>query len=852
MQRPKSAYKIVVKIFLIAMASIIALLAAAILLLFVYENDIKQVILGELNKNLKAEVKIKPENIRLTIIKTFPDCSIQFEDVLIMEALPIKKRDTLLFAHQLNLHFNVMNIWNKKYDIEKIKLKDAYANLQVFKNGSNNYTFWNSNSAAQNNDSVKFSLNLVNIENCLLRYKNKQQVFKTDLQINSLRLKGNFSSDDYQLESVANIDIKQMVQNKTGFLIEKNLLFDVDLQVKGKVYTINQAKLNLNQLAIELKGNFIYQDSLQQINMAFDAPDLDIQSALSLLPEKHKGRINDYKSKGNFYAKGNLQYQTNGNYAINSSFGIKNGEITYQANDITVNQVFVDGNFLLSQSKSSIDLRSISMNLLNDKLSGQLRLSDFSKPEIQCKLNASFNLANLQKFWPIDTISSIQGQMDLALEANGLLEDFQKQNISGNNHINIDAGIKALQLQLKADDKMYEVISASVSVKDQDIEVHDLQLKRGQSDLTLNGKLPGLLSSLSHSSEPFIIEGSLNSNVILMEDFLPKDNTQAANENPLIPSNIEFKLDASIQKFVFGKFEAKNIRGDIECKNQKIFVNDVKFESSEGDVELNAFADNSKGHIEVVMQSSFSGINIQKMFSSFNNFGQNTLMDKNIKGIANANIDFSGTWSNKLEVNEKSIQTTCELNIDRGELIDFKPLESLSNYVAVDELKHIKFSSLQSKIEIKNRLITIPQTNIKNSALNINFWGTQTFDFDIDYHIQLLISDYLNKKRKNKDDEFGPVENDPSNKRSAFILMTGNLDNPIIKYDKKGLKQKIKADIKMEKQNIKQIFKEEFGLFKRDTLKTQNQKKSEQRFELEKAEKKKANTAKEEEDDGDF
>ena len=849
--RPKSAYKIVAKIFLIAIASAFAVLAAAILLLFVYENDIKQVILGELNKNLKAEVKIKPENIQLTIIKSFPDCSIQFSEVLILEALPIKKRDTLLFAHQLNLHFNVMNIWNKKYDIEKIKLKDAYANLHVFKNGNNNYTFWNNSNKNQNNDSVKFSLNLVSIENCLLRYKNKQQGFKTELLINSIRLKGNFSADAYRLESVANIDIKQMAQSKTSFLKEKNLMFDVDFQVKGKVYTINKAKLNLNQLALELKGNFIYQDSLQMLNIAFDAPDLDIQSALSLLPEKHKGRINDYKSKGNFYAKGNLQYQSKSNYAFNSSFGIKNGEITYQANDIMVDQVFVDGDFLFSQSKSSIDLRSITMNLLNDKLSGQLRVNDFAKPEIQCKLNASFNLANLQKFWPIDTLANVQGQMDLAIEANGLLEDFQKQNISGNSHINIGAGIKTLQLQLKGDEKMYEVESASVSVIDQNIEVHDLQLKRGQSDLKLNGKLPGLLSAINHSTEAFIIEGSLSSNFILMEDFLPKSSSAEGNENALIPSNIEFKLDASIQKFVFGKFEAKNIKGDLECKNQKMFVNDVKFETSEGDVELNAFADNSKGRIDVVMQSSFSGINIQKMFSSLNNFGQNTLMDKNIKGIANANIDFSGTWSNKLEVNEKSIQTICQLNIDRGELIDFKPLESLSNYVTVDELKHIKFSSLQSKIEIKNRLITIPQTNIKNSALNINFWGTQTFDFDIDYHIQLLISDYLNKKRKNKDDEFGPVENDASNKRSAFILMTGNLDNPIIKYDKKGLKQKIKDDIKVEKQNIKQIFKEEFGLFKRDTLKAQNQKKSEQRFELEKSEKKKGNTANDE-DDGDF
>ena len=850
--KPKNAYALVGKIFLITIGSLLAIIGALVLLLFVYENEIKKAILGELNKNLQAEVKINPENINLTIIKSFPDCAMQFNDVLILEALPVKNRDTLLFAGQLNLLFNVMDIWHKKYDIQKIKLKDAYANLQILKNGKNNFTFWKENPNASNNDSLNFNLNRVNLENCLLKFKNKAALFKTEVLIRQMQLKGNFSAEAYKLESTANIDLLLIAQNKNTVLQNKNLTFDIDLEVKQNNYLINKAKLNLNKLALDLSGNCVYRDSLQALNLAFNAPDLDIQSLLSLLPESHKGRIQDYQSQGNFYTTGQLQYHSKENYSLAASFGIKNGEVIYQKNDIKADQILIDGEFLMSQKTTELNLRNMSLNLLNDKLSAQLKIKDFSNPEILCKINAHANLLNLQKFWPIDTITAIEGQMDLAIEANGLWEDFQKQNLKGNSHIAIDAAAQSIKAKLKDDDKLYEVGSASLSVRDQDIEVYDLQLKRGSSDLKISGKLPGLMAAINHSTETFVIDGKLESDLIIMEDFLPKSNNSTANNETIIPTNIEFKLDAKIKKFVFGKFEAKNIHGDMECKHRKVFVNDVTLETSDGEVILNAFADNNKNRLDVVMQTSFSNININKLFTSFNNFGQNTLIDKNIKGVATATVDFSGTWSNRLEVDEKSIQTNCLLNVERGELIDFKPLESLSNYVSLDELKHIKFQTLQSKIEIKNRVITIPQTNIKNSALNINFWGTQTFDYDIDYHIQLLLSDYLSKKRKRNDDEFGPVENDPENKRSAFILMTGNLDNPIIKYDKKGLKQKIKADIKAEKQNIKQIFREEFGLFKRDTTKTAKQKKSEQQFELEKPGKKKANTSKEEEDDGDF
>lgn len=848
----KNPFKIAVKILLALLISILALIGTSVLLLFVYENDIKNAIVGELNKNLNAEVKINPENINLTIIKTFPDCALQFNDVLILEALPIKKRDTLLFAEQLNLHFNVMDIWNKKYDVQKIKIRNAYANLLILKNGKNNYTFWKSSNKKESKDSVKFNLNLVSIENCLLRYKDKQQLFKTELRINALKFKGNFEEEKYEIESKADLEINYITQNKTTFLKDKNLSYNIDFNVDGNQYKLNNAFLNLNKMTLDLNGSFMYKDSIQNLKIQFNAPDLEIQSILSLLPEEYKSRITDYKSVGNFYAKGTFEYKNNNHYNFSSSFGIKNGEITYQPKSTKATDVNLIGDLQMQPKSAALNINAFNFKLNNDELNGNLALNDFENPHIKCQVNANFNLNNLQNFLPIDTITAIQGNLKLNLEAEGLVSDFKKQIFSDKTHLSADLEIKALELQLKEDDKLYKVEGASLTVREQDIEVQDLQLNRGQSDLKLSGKLPKLISALTNTNQALIVEGSLFSKTILMEDFLPKKSTSNGNDNALIPNNIQFKLNAAILKFSFGKFEAKNVTGEIDCINQRLLANDIKLETSSGEVVLNVFADNSKHKLDVVMQSNFKDININTLFTQFNNFGQNTLIDQNIKGIANATIDFAGTWTNQLEVNENSIVTTCKLNIDRGELIDFKPLQSLANYVDVSELKRIKFSTLESKIDIKNRIITIPETSIKNSALNINFWGTHTFDYDIDYHIQLLISDYLSKKRKRNDDEFGPIENDASNKRSAFILMTGNIDNPIIKYDKKGLKQKIKSDIKTEKQNVKQIFKEEFGIFKRDTIKVQKQKKTEQVFELENLEKKKAKQSNKIEDDDDF
>ena len=145
--------------------------------------------------------------------------------------------------------------------------------------------------------------------------------------------------------------------------------------------------------------------------------------------------------------------------------------------------------------------------------------------------------------------------------------------------------------------------------------------------------------------------------------------------------------------------------------------------------------------------------------------------------------------------------------------------------------------------------------------MNIDLWGKHTFRNEIDYHIQLLLSELLaNKKRANKqlDEEMEVMENDPENRRSVFIVMTGTVDNPIIKYDRKGLKQKIGEDIKAEKQSLKQILKEEFGLFKKDsTLLKSDKPKAENKFKIEYGENKEVKPKtlqpkKKEEDDDDF
>jgi hypothetical protein len=831
----KPLYKKAGRAILVLCISTLVIICSLVALLFIYENEVKQAIVTELNKHLKAEVRVDPRDIDLTIIKTFPDCSIEFRNLLMLEALPVKKRDTLLFAGQLNLHFNIQDLWNKKYNIKKIKIQDGLARLVISPKGKPNYIFWEE-SGGKGKDSIQFNLQHIGVKNFQFAFKNKQVKFKTSVTIRDLVFKGIFRSADYDMNSSGHLFVNEMVSGKTSFLKKKQCDFDMELAVRGKSYQIKKAAVELNKLGLSLAGELLYEDSLQRVHLKYTVPDLDIASLLSLLPAGTVAKMEEYESSGDFYASGEFDYKEKSNYELRTDFGIKGGSVTYKANGTTADHINLQGSLRYGSASSKLVLKNFAIRLNNDEMTGSCTLKDFADPSLAFAADASLNLENVLRFWPVDTIRQLRGNVNMHVNITGRLEDLRNNAFSTKVGLELNASASNLEIQFKKDEKLYAVESVSLIANDREMEVRQLKLRRGNSDIMLNGKIPGIFNYLLDRKSPLVINGTLSSRHLGLDDFLSTGQNSTENNKPLIPANVRFALSAGIGDFTLGKFNAKHITGDIEIHGQKAIVSDMKFETMEGSAVVNAFADNSRGPLDVVLEGDLKGINVSTLFSQLNNFGQATLQDKNIGGVASANIVFSGQWSNALKPEYRSIQATCDLNIERGVLRDFKPLLSLSRFVDVAELGNIRFSTLQTRIQIANSTITIPKTTINNSALNIDYWGTHTFDNAINYHFKLLLSELLSKKRKKQDDEFGPVANDRDNRRSAFILMTGTVENPIIKYDRQGLKEKIREDIRQEKQNMKAILKEEFGLFKKDSINTP--KRNATAFELEKPEKK--------------
>jgi hypothetical protein len=95
--------------------------------------------------------------------------------------------------------------------------------------------------------------------------------------------------------------------------------------------------------------------------------------------------------------------------------------------------------------------------------------------------------------------------------------------------------------------------------------------------------------------------------------------------------------------------------------------------------------------------------------------------------------------------------------------------------------------------------------------MNVKLSGEQGFDETIDYHFVVKLSEVLSKRaiKKKENSEFGELENDQSSIR-LFLKMTGTLDDPKIKYDRKNMMNTLKKDLIEESKALKNVIKEEF------------------------------------------
>jgi hypothetical protein len=858
-KKSKRVWKYIKRILLSILIFFLLLVGTAFVIVFFYEDSIKKFIVDQINKQLKTEIVVK--EVELSLFQKFPNVSLTFTDVTAKDAITSSNKGNLLKADNVFLQFSIWDLFDKNYKIRKIEVKDAFLNLLVYKDGTDNYHFLKTDSTSSD-ESFSFDLQKLIFNNVSIRYKDFDANQDYSGFARNLVIKGKFASDEYTMYVNGDLLVNYINVSGVNYFPAKNATIDLVLNVDEKTdtYTFTEGGAYIGNLKFDVTGNVVYSDVKQSVNLKIKGTELKLQSFINEIPQVYRQYFEDYKGKGEFYFTADLTGSIFGNDypVIKIDFGISKGQITHGKSDISLEDVSFTGEFTngneRSTSSSVLKIKNFESKLKSGKIKGDLTLKNLLQPEIELLMDISMDLKDVQDFLEIDTISSLAGSMEMKVSFKGQVnssgkfttKDFIKSKTSG------ILKITKTDFTLKNDPRKYTNINGDFEFSNNDLIIKKLTGNILSSDFTITGYFRNLLSYIFLKDQKLQIDADLTSvNTDLDELMQSESSASDTTYNLTFSDQLDLKLDVDIGKLNFNKFKASSITGKVRLKNKQLLISPLSFKAMDGETDGLVMIDGSQtGKLLISYDGKIKKLNIKELFYEFGNFGQNNLKDENLRGIVSADIQFASVWSNSLKADMDKIYTKADIKIEKGEIVNYEPLKGLSRFLKVSDLNDVKFSTLHNQIEIKNRTISFPAMEIKSSAIDITASGEHTFDNAINYRLKLLMSDLLAqkaKKAKPENEEFGIVEDDNLGKTCLYILITGTVDNPVYKYDAKGVKAKIAVSFIQEKQNLKTILNEEFGWFKKDTAVIKNKKELKEKEKVKPKDKSKENLKKQEE-----
>ncbi len=809
------------------------LLITTFLLLYFFEDRLVRYAINEINHQLNTKIEV--ESIDLSIWKKFPQASLEFKNVRCDEVTDKPEKKKLLTAESVFLAFDIWDFFTGNYTFKRIDIINARAYLRIDKNGKSNFDIVKKYPQKPNTKKSNqvFSFNKFMLKNVEVDYVNELLLQTVQITIQHLDLKGKFSETQQASKLRGKFFIDKLEFHNETYVQHRQVELNADLDnnTQTKQIQINKGRISIESLKIEASG-LIRTDSTGYIDLNLEGKKLNIQSFISLLPGEWRKFENEYRSEGEFYLKSKIRGNTSQGQIpdMEFDFGVQNGSVTYKPTHTQMKNLYVVGKFVSIKNGKEwgLYINHFKGNLKKSSLSGNFSYEVQLHPVMKFAVNGTADLEEIYAFFPVPGISSMQGVVQLDVNFHGAsqnireftFDDYQRSTLNGT------AVLNDVTVQMEGQHHPFSRMKGTLEFNRSDASIRSLSGNIGNSDLTLNGSVKNLPAYLFIKDAPLHIDAEASSSQIILHEWLSDEDSEKPVGQPVkefrlkLPDWVNVSLNMQIDKLEFNKFKAENIRGRFTFRNRSLQAESVSMNAFGGSVKLSGIANGKEETIiRVNLDASLQGIQLSRLFDECGNFGQKTITHENLNGKVDALITLSMHFTDALKAELPSLLVNSQLTIQNGELIRLKALDALSKFIRVEELRHVKFATLSNHIRIENETIIIPEMQINSSAINLVLSGTHTFKNQIDYRFNVLLKDLLAQKfKKNrKQEEFGEIIEEEGTGARLYLKMTGSADDPVIAYDTKGVREKIKQDLKEEKKDLKQMLYEEFGWFKKDT-----------------------------------
>ncbi|HEY9226772.1 MAG TPA: AsmA family protein, partial [Gemmatimonadaceae bacterium] len=682
------------KIALIVVSIVVALVVVLATIPLFFGDKIAARLKAQVDESVNARVAWS--GIGVSLLRDFPNVTASVNDLRVAGVQRFA-RDTLVTMDQAKLVLDLGSVVGylrsgKPIVVREITIEKPVVHLKRLADGTANWDIAKSKdtAAASSSNDVHVTLRSLAIHDGVLTMDDTQGQLTASVHGLDEALSGDFATQKFVLTTRTSIDSLSVrfagvpYLNRVALMLHAN----VDADIDAHRFTLKDDSLRLNKLLVTADGSITTGSPNLGLDLKFAAPSTAFADILSLVPA--------------IYAKDFAKLQTSGTMALNGqvkgAYGPKafpalalrarvdNGTFRYP--DLPLGARDIGLELAIDNPGGHVDSTVVDLKkfhaLIGDRpLDAKLFVrTPVSDPDADVRIAGSVNLGDIAKTVKLEGVTQLSGIVAADVATHARVSDV---NAKRYDRVSASGAIQASRITMQSSAVPYPIAidTAALTLSPRSAALTAFSAKIGGSDARATGSLDNLLGFVLHN-EDLRGTATVSSNRFVLDEW--KSNEKTTEVIP-VPPRIDFGLAASAKEVTYGPLKVANVAGNLQVKDQRVTMRDLKMDMLKGAVVANGFYDTADPAKPAFgMDVKMTTLDIPTAFASLITVQKLTPIAKWAQGNVSGTLALNGTLGSDMMPVFSALTGKGEIATQRLVLSNAPVLTKLSSALSMDAL----------------------------------------------------------------------------------------------------------------------------------------------------------------------
>jgi hypothetical protein len=567
---------------------------------------------------------------------------------------------------------------------------------------------------------------------------------------------------------------------------------------------------------VNISGVFNFKDTLNPFHLNFQAKRIAVDHALPLLPRVIRAQIDSIGVKSLVDTDVQLLGRGKGRKPkVNLRFETQ--PFNYELPVGTLNKVVAEG-YYTNQADSLREPEPANARLTTSDIKGlfgkipfklKLIVNDFKDPQAKLDGYLSADASQMDHLLDPARYRFLKGKAYIDFHFNGSLKrfyDLKKDKFNGK--LWGKASFRDVAMDYLPRQVHLTKLRGDFAFNEKALVFQNLNFSDGPNMLYLNGRVMDFVPYLFGS--PKSLRALVNINIPVWKLnwletlFAAREKTVKRKDKLKLSQlldeaidNIEITAKLSSDKVTYRRFTASQVKGKFTAKDNGMALDYFVMRAFKGArVRISGeMGNNGSGAMpHLAIRGKIDNADVQSVFESFDNFGQKTLTDQNLKGRLSTDFNFESSLNNNVRLMPATMKGLLHINLTNGHINNFEPFLKMKKLVFKNRnFESVQFAPITNNFHLRGQEIEIEPMEIESNVMTLFVDGVYSFGKKTDINIAIPLSNL-----KKRDSTYVLDPNNPERKEGSKIFLKALDENGEVNiklaFRKKERKKRRKDD----------------------------------------------------------